>query len=92
MWEYCEIRLVKGTLGGVFIKYFIPNGPPLEFKTDPNFILSKHESGVERAIAQLGQLNWEIIAKPSSEPYLFKRTKTSGQSFPTLKGFIKIES
>ncbi|MCO4781669.1 MAG: hypothetical protein KC646_05045 [Candidatus Cloacimonetes bacterium] len=90
MWEYCEVRLVKGTHGGVNIKYFQSAGAPIELKTDPNFTLQKHETGLERAIAQLGREDWELIAKPSSEPYLFKRKIVKQSDYKVLVGFVKV--
>ncbi|MCJ8344274.1 hypothetical protein MJH12_01950 [bacterium] len=94
MWEYCEVRYVKGTLGGVYIKYFLVNSAPIELQKDPNFILGKHESGLERAVAQLGALDWELVNKPSSEPYLFKRNTSLSQykSYPVIKGFVKVDA
>ena len=91
MWEYCEVKLVKGTLGGVFVKYFLANNAPIQLAKDPNFTFAKNESGLERAIAQLGLFNWELVSKPSSEAYIFKR-KTSNQiSIQILKGFVQVE-
>lgn len=91
MWEYCEVRLVKGTHGGINIKFFMCDSSPIEQKNDPDFDLGKHETGLERAIAQLGRKSWELIAKPSSEPFIFKRKISDDNDYDVLKGFIKVD-
>lgn len=72
-WEYCRLKLIKGTRGGVFFKQLSHDSASgfLRVVSDDAQELSE-ENIMELCLARLGMEGWEVIDR-DLESYFLKR-------------------
>lgn len=70
--EYANLKLVRGSRGGLFLTYFLPHEAPSELKLVPN-LSSNGSNGLGEALAQLGIAGWEVVSKTTNDIFFLKR-------------------
>ncbi len=87
-WEFCALKFVKGSRGGLFLTYFLPFDSPLRLALS---LTNNHKesTGLEMALAQLGRNGWGLVSKASHDSYFLKRMILSERPIdrPLLVGF-----
>jgi len=86
--EYANLKLVRGSQGGLFLTYFHPYEEPTELKLIPDCSFSK-TTGLGQALAQMGVSGWEVVSKASNDVYFLKRIIAEDRPIdrPVLIGF-----
>ena len=73
-WEYAQVQMVKGTLGGLYLTYMTAENPCKTYKVMSSVSLDNQESDppLFQLLAQMGAQSWDLIQHLPPN-YLLKR-------------------
>ena len=87
--EYANLKLVRGSRGGLFLTYFLPFQSPCELNLIPT-LSTDGTNGLGEALAQLGIAGWEVVSKTSNDIFFLKRSIKPDRPIdrPLMVGFM----